>query len=356
MLAVINGSVGQEQQQQFPLYCHSPRAALLVDPAAHHHHHHSLDLQRQQHREGDQRNHSPRRSLGGSASGSAPPSALAGAALYPEFLPSADVLALVAERSASSAALAAVLARFCGDSAAHRQGPDALRHASLWTHPTFPGEFDYLLYNYLLICTLDKGLASKGLRQRLLPEGALGPPGAPGRTISLAPSCSLLGDDNEPISWASSSIRSSTPSVRRNTSNISSSGSCGSQQAQQAGGGSERGPSGLTVAGVRFRNSSSSRCTSIGRAGGSGGSNVHHRTEAPTSTTSTQNPHHPHSPHHQSPPSPGGGFPLSTHPINQSSTPSRYIGCSVARSRMASWSVSAAAHLMDDGGTQNLEL
>ena len=78
------------------------------------------------------------------------------AVAHPEFLPPPGAIPAYAYGPAQRVeigAAAASLARFA-NSIAHQQGPATLNNASLWLGSD--GDLDYLLYNYLFMCTLDK--------------------------------------------------------------------------------------------------------------------------------------------------------------------------------------------------------
>lgn len=73
---------------------------------------------------------------------------------HPEFLPPPGVIPAYAYGPTQlEAGASASLARFA-DSIAHHQGPATLNTASHWIGND--GDLDYLLYNYLFMCTLDK--------------------------------------------------------------------------------------------------------------------------------------------------------------------------------------------------------
>ena len=129
------------------------------------------------------------------------PSSLQNVPQFPQFLPDEEVMRVSIPPQ-----------RFLSNPCT-RLGPSALSHASLWVSPT-TGEFDHLLYNYLLMVTVDRRAATAGLIQRLpsllspQPSAGVNPNAAPFRASS-----SSLTDQNN-ITWSTGSAGSSTPSRR----------------------------------------------------------------------------------------------------------------------------------------------
>lgn len=128
---------------------------------------------------------------------------------FPQFLPEEEVIRALNTPSAPHQ-WPASLQRFNANPCT-RYGPQALSHAPLWVLPS--GEFDHLLYNYLLMVTVDRRAATNGLRQRL---PALTTPPSSGAAAPTRGSSSNLTDPNN-VTWSVASAGSggsSTPSRR----------------------------------------------------------------------------------------------------------------------------------------------